>query len=379
MREIPEKPSLTSMHNEISSARDGVDFSRHWAHPAGIREPESARMHTRNLSQIYDYVARDDQVMSCFQQRQLAVSAAEWSITPGNETPEARAAASFLEEEISALNWDAISTQMLHCRLYGYAVAEIIWKIRPDRRIGIERILVRKASRFGFDSRKRLLLRTKANPAGEILPENKFWHIALAGDHSDNPYGTGLVHYLFWPVYFKRNNIREWTTFLEKHALPTVVGIYPPGTSEHDQEKLLEAAQAVRRDSAIVFPEGMRLELLESKRSASGDFASFLDRMNASIARVLLGQTLTTESGGSYAQASVHNAVRLEIVKADADLLCESFNQGPARWMTAWNFGPHIASPALWRDVRLPNISRERPLPSEQTPSHKQKQEMPHA
>ena len=27
--------------------------------------------------------------------------------------------------------------------------------------------------------------------------------------------------------------------------------------------------------------------------------------------------------------------VRLDLVKADADLICESFNQGPARWLTS--------------------------------------------
>jgi len=36
------------------------------------------------------------------------------------------------------------------------------------------------------------------------------------------------------------------------------------------------------------------------------------------------------------------------LIKSDADLLCESFNQGPARWLTEWNF-PGAALPRVYR------------------------------
>ena len=47
-------------------------------------------------------------------------------------------------------------------------------------------------------------------------------------------------------------------------------------------------------------------------------------------------------------KADVQNSVRQELIKADADLLCESFNRGPARWLTEWNY-PGAASPRVFR------------------------------
>ena len=40
--------------------------------------------------------------------------------------------------------------------------------------------------------------------------------------------------------------------------------------------------------------------------------------------------------------------VRDEIIKADTDLLCGSFNNGPIRWLTEWNF-PGAKPPRVWR------------------------------
>ena len=50
------------------------------------------------------------------------------------------------------------------------------------------------------------------------------------------------------------------------------------------------------------------------------------------------------------------NDVKSELVKADADLLCESFNDTVATWLTEWNF-PGAKTPQVWRKV--PNTRRE--------------------
>ena len=60
--------------------------------------------------------------------------------------------------------------------------------------------------------------------------------------------------------------------------------------------------------------------------------------MNAAIAKIILGQTMTTDDGASLSQSQVHMEVREELTDADAELLCESFQTGPAAWLTSWNF-----------------------------------------
>lgn len=58
---------------------------------------------------------------------------------------------------------------------------------------------------------------------------------------------------------------------------------------------------------------------------------------------------MTTDDGASLAQGRVHFSVRQEVAKSDADLVCEAFNAGPARWLTEWNF-PGAAIPRVYRD-----------------------------
>ena len=78
----------------------------------------------------------------------------------------------------------------------------------------IDKIKVRDRQRFGFDGFGNLRLKTFAQPDGELLPDRKFWNFSTGADHDDEPYGLGLAHWLYWPVFFKRAGIQYWMIFL---------------------------------------------------------------------------------------------------------------------------------------------------------------------
>jgi hypothetical protein len=65
---------------------------------------------------------------------------------------------------------------------------------------------------------------------------------------------------------------------------------------------------------------------------------------------------MTTDDGSSLAQAKVHEGVMDEVVKSDSDLLSASFNEGPGRWLTEWNF-PGAAPPKAAWPSRCPKAS----------------------
>ena len=101
----------------------------------------------------------------------------------------------------------------------------------------------------------------------------------------------------------------------------------------------------------------MTIEFLEAARSSSvNTYADLCEFMNRAVAKVVLGQTLTTETSdsGTYGLGRVHNEVRLDIVKADADALCEALNRQVVRWICDFNFPPsHLKNgyPKIWRRV----------------------------
>lgn len=349
-----ERPNL----EEAAAAGDGRDITEDYVSELRAPRDEILRGRGRGDLEIYEKVLRDDQVMSCWQQRRRAAIAREWFVEPGGPSALDQAAADFLTEQLKALRWDAITEKMLTAVFYGYAVGECLWGVEGGR-VVLRDIKVRRARRFRFDRDGQLRLITRERPLGEIMPPNKFWVLTAGADDDDDLYGRGLAYWLYWPVWLKRNGLKFWSVFLEKFAMPTVKGTAPRGASDRERAKLLGVLRAIARDSAVVVPEGIEIALLEAARNSGGDYAIFIKLMEAAVSKIVLSQTMTTDNGSSLSQAEVHAEVKMEVVKSDNDLVCESFNSGPAVWLTAWNF-PGAKPPRLWRDHSEPEDLKAR-------------------
>jgi phage gp29-like protein len=339
---------------EIATSRDGRDITRGYVEALPLLPPQDSVLLARGGGdlRIYEEIARDDQVMACFQQRRLAVVSREWDVEPGDDSPRAEEAAAFLREQLHRIQWDAVTDKMLWGLFYGYGVGECLYSRSSKRRVQLDAIKVRKQRRFAWTPEMELRLRTLYEPDGVPLPPHKFWVYSAGADNDDEPYGLGLAHWLYWPVFFKRNGIKFWLVFLEKFGQPTGKGTYPPNAQPEERQRLLAALQAIHVDSSVIVPEGMVIELIEAARSGTADYTELHDRMNAAIAKVILGQVASTEgTPGKLGGDDMHMDVRRDLTKADADVVCQSFNLGPARWLTEWNFGPDVALPRVWRDI----------------------------
>lgn len=344
----PRRPEF----NEIATTRDGRDITRGYVDPMQLQTPADSVLRARGHGdyQIYQEVLRDDQVMTCFQQRRLAVVGKEWTVDPGDGRRDSRRAADQLRETLMHVGWDRVTSLMMFAIYYGYGVAEALW-VRDGVHIGMEAIKVRDRRRFGWDGAGRLRMKTVDNPLGEPLPERKFWAFCTGADHDDEPYGLGLAHWLYWPVFFKRAGVGFWMTFLERFGQPTAVGKHPGQATPQEISTLLNALEAINTDTGIAIPDGMVIELLEARRGGTGDYTSLYERMDSAIARVVLGQTASTQgTPGRLGNDELQGDVRLDLVKADADLICESFNRTIARWLCAYNY-PDAAPPRVYRQV----------------------------
>lgn len=341
--------------NEIATTQDGRDITRGFIDNLPLLAPQDKLLQLKGAGdlRIYQEVLRDDKVKTCLAQRFSAVTSRGWNVKPGGNKLVDKKAAEFLTEQLNNLQFDDITEKMLYGVYYGYAVAEAIWA-EDNSRIIPGAIKVRDRRRFGFAPDMTLRLKTMQKPMGEILPERKFWYFSCGADHHDEPYGLGLAHWLYWPVFFKRSGIKFWLKFLDKFGTPTAHGTYPGGTEETEQDKLLNALRDIQNDSAVITPEGMTITLLEATRSGAADYASMVRVMDDAIAQVILGQTASTQgTPGRLGNDQLQSDVRLDIVKADADVICMSFNAGPARWLTDWNFAG-AAYPTVWREVEEP-------------------------
>jgi phage gp29-like protein len=301
----------------------------------------------------YEKLLRDGQVASCLQQRRDAVIAREWKVTPGRDDELSKKAADSLRKQLDNIKFDRITRMMLAGVFYGYAVAECLWAMDGGN-VVLDTIKVRKAQRFVFDKDKRLRLKSWSDPNGKIMPEQKFWVYRAGADDDDSPYGKGLAHYLYWPVYLKRNGAKFWAIYMDRFAAPTALAKYSDSADEQDKRTALEAARSLRMTSAVAIPKGFELSLLQALKSAGGDYEKFLLYWDGAISKIILSQTGTTDANPYVGTANVHSQVRLDILRSDADLVCESFNDGPAKWLTDWNY-PGAAYPKVKRIIEDSN------------------------
>lgn len=342
-------------------SRSGASFIIPGAYLKGIASNEDsilARGGGLGLK-MYDDLLDDDVCFSNFQSRRLDVISKEWEVAPGDED-DARSveAAEHLKLQLKAMPFDRICDKMLYGIWHGYSVGEGLYKIGDDGKYWLTDIVVPDRGWFGFTNEGEARFKPGFTLSGEELPANKFWIMRTGASHDFAFYGLGLAHWCYWPVWFKRNIIRFWAFYLEKLGYPTVVGETTAGATETEKGELMVALTAIGRDRAVRVPENAikeeRIKVIESARSGSGT-SSYIDMVkeqNESLMRVIRGQPGTssaTPQGIGGKQAEVHEDVAAKIAKADADLLCESFNSTFPVWLTRWNFGDGVAPPRVYR------------------------------
>ena len=101
---------------------------------------------------------------------------------------------------------------------------------------------------------------------------------------------------------------------------------------------LFDALKAMSNDGVMMTPEGMSIELLESKLTGSistqKDLCAYMD---AWIQEVILSQEPGKTTGATAAGANEREDVRLDLVQADADLLSDTLNSTLVKWFCEYN------------------------------------------
>lgn len=346
-----DKLKFTSLPAGEAAAAGGVtDVTAPWVSTLGRINTDPV-LSGRDLL-LYEELLRDDAVAVAFNARRLALLGKPVEVVDGADDAQSKLAAEDLRRQLAAISWDTVTGAMLVGRILGYSVGECMFR-RGGAGVELERIHVRKARRFTFGVGGELLLKTRARPMGEVLPDNKFWVFRSYEDVTDDPFGYGLGQILYWLVWFKRNDVKLWFQALDKYASPTAYGEFTPGAPKEEQDKLLAALVAIRNSSAITVPQGFAVKFLEAAKSGVGDYAAAHKMLDEAITLVIAGQTMTSRQGSSEAQANVHQDTLSAIIRADDDVLSESFNAGPAAWLTAWNF-PGATPPRVRRQVEPP-------------------------
>jgi len=330
-----------------SAAITTLDIGAIFADELRVSSDEIMRAKGGDLG-VYEQVLRDEQCYATFKQLRTDIISRETRVEPGGDRPIDIEAADDLSAQLAGISWDAITKKMLTGIWYGYSVGECMWQA-DSTRITLQDVKVRKAKRFRFDKNDQLrLIRTNATQ-GIVMPAAKFWLFKADADDDDDPYPLGLGYYCYWPVWFKRNMMRFWALWGEKFASPTPVAKFPAGAKEDERKKALALAKTVLSGAALAIPNTVALDLLEALARAGDDYELFCKYIDSATTKIVLCETMTTDSGSSRSQSETHSEVKVDVTQTYADLVCESFRRGPATWLTQWNH-PGAVVPRIYRD-----------------------------
>jgi phage gp29-like protein len=302
--------------------------------------------------ELYRDLKRDGKVHSGLRKFAGAIVGREWTIDPIKDGE--KSSAETVTKILKAINFDQVCRDLLDAEMMGYSVGEIIWTV-SDSMIVPKRIIKRRQRRFiyvdpGENKGPELRLLTSANMlTGVELPEKKFI-VHRCNPEDDNPYGTGLGLQLYWPVFFKRKGIIAWNKLNDRFGAPTPWGRYPRNASPKEKATLFDALKAISNDGVVMTPEGMQLDLLESKLTGSITTQQALCQyMDDWIAEVILGQETRDAGGRTGAAANERSTVRLDLARAASDLLSDTLNQSLIAWICEYN---GLAPCRVYRDMK---------------------------
>lgn len=316
-----------------------------------LPDPDIILLKKREDARILRDIETDDQVTQSVINRKYRVLLNEnYTVkvgVVGEETPTIQAEKvhkMILEDLENIVMYDTISS-LLDAVFYGYSVLEIIWEIK-DNFYRIKNIIPRPYYWFAFDKDNNLIFRGE-NIRQDKVPFGKFI-MARHFPTFENPYGLRLLSRCLWSVAFKKGGVKFFARFLEKYGMPFVIANAVQGASRQEKENMAKDLYNMVQDAVAVLPAGAEVQLHSATTNQADIFNSYIDRWDKSIAKIIQGQTLTSDIGdtGSFAAANTHKSVSDDIARADMMMVTSSFNE--LFWIyTKINFGSDIKAPTF--------------------------------
>lgn len=293
---------------------------------------------------------KDPHLFSQLQTRKNAVTGLDFEIIPfDSDDSRDKEIAEFVESQLGGLeNIEDIMIDLLDAIGKGFAVSEIMWGY-DEGHVVVEDIRSRHQKRFFWDSLDdSFKVRTEAAPEGILLPDSKFI-VHRYKARSGHPSRAGVLRVVAWMYLFKNYDLKDWVAFAEVYGMPLRLGKYQPGASEDDRLALMQALIQIGADAAGIIPDGTTIEFITTEKASSTDLYERLARYcDEQISKAILGQTLTSDSGGgSYAQSKTHNEVRHDLTVADCKALASTLRRDLIRPLVIFNFGEDKRIPYL--------------------------------
>jgi len=288
----------------------------------------------------YNNMLLDPQVKSSILFITYALIQQDWNLTPASDDKKDVEVADFVKKSFKNMQiipMRQILKDTFSDLKYGYSVAEKVWQIRDG---GTPQVVPYKVKPLPIETIENCF---DYNDKGEVenviqntgdgqpisIPAEKCM-INTFNEEAGNKYGSPILREVNNNVFMKKQILKWWAVFLQKHESPNLAGFYGPQGSVGDMQKMLNGFYEGRMNA--VFPEGDQVQVIESTHHGEGfvtalQYHDMIIQRNFLIGTLLFGQM---EASGSYAQSQTHldtAMIFLDGLLADHAISWQIYNQ----------------------------------------------------
>ncbi len=288
--------------------RFGIDIADYMQ---AVRSAENVDKPSRtSLYDLYTDILADTHLSSVIDKRVNAVLATGIEFRKKDNTPHER-----INEQIRSPWFSRLVHDILMSRFWGFSLFQFY---RDGDWVDYNLIPRKNACPV-----RRIIKHLQSDQHGH--PWSEYPRLLFVGEPED----LGLLAKAAPWVIYKRNTTGDWSQFSEVFGMPIQEYTYD---SDDDDSRKRAIADARATGSLATFIHGKdtSLNLLEAdNKTGSADvYERFIERCNSEISKLVLGNTLTTESSetGTQALGTVHKKSEDSITQADRRFLLNVLN-----------------------------------------------------
>ena len=299
-----QRPSTIILTQPRRFGIDIADFT------TAVRAAENVDFPRRSrLYDLYADILMDTHLSCVIEKRRNAVLSADIEFRRGGMPDEA------VNEQIRSPWFSRLVADIIDAKMWGFTLCQFY---RQDEWIDYD-LIPRKHA----DPVRRLILRHQTDITG--TPWDEYPDLLFVGRPDD----LGLLAKAAPWVIYKRNTTGDWSQFSEVFGMPIQEYTYDTDDEDSRQRAIDDAANA---GSLAVFVHGKdtSLNLVEAagKTGSAEVYERLCERCNNEISKLILGNTLTTESAdnGTQALGTVHKKVEDRVAQADRRYVLDVLN-----------------------------------------------------
>jgi phage gp29-like protein len=220
-----------------------------------------------------------------------------------------------INEQIHSPWFGRCVSDLLDARFWGFTLLQFF---RTNQWVDYDLI-----PRKHVDPVRKLILRYQTDIQGTAWDEYK--DLLFVGNSTD----LGLLAKAAPWVIYKRNTTADWVQFSEVFGMPIQEYVYDTD-DEQARARALSDANSIGSLATFIHGKDTELQLREAgNKSGSSDvYERLIERCNSEISKLILGNTLTTESSenGTQALGTVHKKVEDRVALSDRLYILDILN-----------------------------------------------------